>query len=448
MRFGTSLWAALRLARSPNGTLGPAKRRLLGLAPTPIVAMGLSLIPLLLIFQVSSGMIEGITLRYIETGSYHLQLSPWYGNEEVDLVAKAQEIASLDLRVRAWPEIQGGGLLGRGSSRTLVQVRGVDAHWLSEDPHAQELFTVEAGSFDLSSHRSVVLGTAIAQQLQVALGDRVVLTTVRSGGSGSSIPRVMPLEVVGIVTTGYRDLDRSWIFMNYSSAARTLEGTATQSLVGIKIDDPFSIANPLSYRPDQGTDRLLEQMEGFQDEQWQLQSWYQANEGEFVSFMTTRSLLVFISSLVVLVSAVTISSALVLMTMEKERDIALLRTLGLGPRRVMGLYVLVGLAAGGLGTLGGSAFGAIVSLGINEILSGAELIINGFMDLLDPLMGTQTPDLVILSPEFYLERIPVAFRWSDVAVSLGVGFLSSLLASIVPAIRASRISPTQLLRKT
>ncbi|MFW5642527.1 MAG: ABC transporter permease, partial [Alkalispirochaeta sp.] len=165
-------------------------------------------------------------------------------------------------------------------------------------------------------------------------------------------------------------------------------------------------------------------------------NWYALEQGRYVSFLTSRNLLSVVMAMIVVVAAINVSSALVLLVVEKEQEIAILRATGVDAASVARAFVLAGLLIGIAGAVIGAAVGLLLANNINEVLQGIEWIVS-------VLAGRA---VTLLSSDFYLEEIPVTLRFLPVFVSVLFTLFVALAAGFLPARRASRIVPDRILR--
>jgi lipoprotein-releasing system permease protein len=391
---------------------------------TSVLGIGFSLVPLVLVLSVADGMIEGITARFIELGTYHLQAVA-IDDIQPEAVAQLQTEISAVPGVRlVTPELQGLGLLSSPAARTGVTVRAVDPGVWLLDGELQRYFQFVQGKFDLDESDSILLGESVAKTLKVSPGDEVKLLTTRSMLGKSLIPRITPFRSTGIFKTGYHDLDSMWVYIPLEQGRRILSGESSRSLLGIKITDPFgsiseAYANIRKVLPDG----------------WRLYTWFDLERSQYMSFKTTKALLVFIMALILVVAAVNISSSLVMLVIEKQQEIAFLKSIGAHPSQITGAFVWAGFFTGLFGAIFGTALGALISLKINEIIVFLELVLNRF------------GEITILNPDFYLEKIPVKPAPLQL-LSVGIFALGlSVLASLVPARKVAGIKPLEVLRK-
>ncbi|MFW5694341.1 MAG: FtsX-like permease family protein [Alkalispirochaeta sp.] len=435
---GVALLASRFLGARRRGGRG----RLIG----AIVGVALSMVPLVVVQQVAEGMIGGIAERFIETGSYHLQAVARDAPDPEAAASVAARVERLSGVTGASVERRGFGLLySDGGRRSGVSIRGVSTEWWREDPRVRELMDVSAGEFDLTEAEQIVVGAEIAARLEIGPGDSVRMLTVRPVGEGRVLPRVSRFTVAGVVSSGYRDLDRLWAFVPLSRAQRIIPDETATDLVGIKVDHPRALPNPLFNRGltglgrrEQSRDMLntAEQVVSTFDAGWLVYDWYSAERGRYVSFLTSRNLLAVVMAMIVLVAVVNISSALVLLVVEKEQDIAILRATGVSSRDVALTFVVAGFFIGVAGATLGAVVGLLAAININEILRGIETVLSVF--------AGQSVD--VFNPEFYLATIPVDLQFLPAAGAVFLVLALSVAAAIIPARRAARIPPDRILR--
>ncbi len=445
-------WIALRYLFGRGG-------RETGRIVSAVVIIGLSLVPLVVVLQVADGMIEGIARRFIETGTYHVRATarrPLTEQEREQALAKLEQLPGVR---HVTPEVQGMGLAHSLGDRTGVTLRGVPAELWEQDEGFREYIEVREGRFDLSERDGAVLGTETAASLGVAPGDELRILTVRPSPRGGFLPRVTRFTVRGVISTGYQELDRLWVFIPYERGLEILDRDAATEYIGIKVDDPFVLENPLfrgsgaalfsaaartaAHVPAAAADEL--------GRDWRVDTWYEAERTRYISFQTTKNLLTFIMLLIVCVAAVNISSALVLLGIEKQHEIAILKSVGASPRDITQIFILAGFIAGVLGTLLGLAVGMLVAVNINETMSAIEFTINAFQTVVAlvavPFGGVEVQPLEILSAEFYLERIPIRLSFPELFVAGAAAILIATGASVIPARRAGATRPLDVMRR-
>jgi lipoprotein-releasing system permease protein len=405
-----------------------------------VLGVALSIVPLVVVLIVADGMIQGITSRYIETGTYHLQAQALAVVDEAGLEASSAALRAKH-GLKAFPELQGYGVAIAGSRTAGVAVRAVDPAFL-EDPGTAAYLELVDGRMKLDSSNQILLGEPLAKDLGVKTGDTVSVVTERPtyGGSAAAfIPKISVFRVQGIVSAGYRELDALWAFISFRAGSRIFRPGASRAIIGIKVASPFGDLEP---------SRSIAQSALSSD--WAVVTWPEAESNVYRSFATTRGLLLLVMALAVAVAAINVGSALVMLVLERRRDIAILKSAGASPALVGRIFILTGLAIGGAGTLVGIGVGSLIAWRINDIVSAIEVLVNAASRLWVGVSGASPPRAAIrlLDPAYYLEKIPVNIHWGELASVAVTSLLLCFIASLWPAGRASRLPPLEIFRKT
>lgn len=440
-----SLFLAIRYLGG-RGERGGARIR------AAVLGVGISLVPLIVVLQVADGMIQGITDRFIEAGTYHLQAmhAPDMSLPEVEDAAGRAATAPGVTAVT--PERRGMGLLSSQQGRSGVTIRAIPADAWGRDAGLRRYLDVVSGSFDLTAEDSVVLGEALADELGVEPGDPVRLLTVRPLENGAFLPRVSRFTVAGVVSSGYQELDQLWVFMPLARGMRVLPPGSSRQILGIKIAEPYSLPNPLFAAGRSGDGRYLaNEISRRLGAEWRLYTWYQLERSRYMSFRTTKNLLVFIMALIVVVASVNISSSLVMLVLEKQSEIAILKSTGASPAGVRRIFVLAGFFTGALGAALGLAVGLAVAVNINAVLTGIEAVANwmqgGIYLLFSPVLDDVPRSLNVFHSEFYLETIPIMVSAGQLLAVASLTVLLATIAALVPAYRAGRVRPLEVMRR-
>ena len=441
----------LPLALALRFLFTPTRRRIARTMGT-VLGVGLSLVPLVVVLQIADGMVRGISARFIETGTYHLQArTPDRLDADgiADAIGRIENIEEIHTIIA---ERQGIGLLSSTNGRAGVTVRAVTDDIWERDDAFRRYIELPSGRFDLSTSQSIVVGEQVAERLEIDTGDSVRLLTVRRAPGGQTIPRVSRFVVSGIFSTGYRDLDRLWVYIPLQRGLQILPVESSRQIIGIKIDDPYSLDNPL-FRSRQrgGTRALLTRIDSALGGGFFLSSWFRLLESRYQSFRSTKNLLLFIMALIVCVASVNISSTLVMLILEKQSDIAILKGLGLSPRMVSHTFVLCGLIVGALATIAGIAFGLLVALQVNRVLVAVETLIgwgrSALALVLSPFRSAAVSAAAFSRSEFYLETIPIVVDPLPLLVAGALTIALATVAALLPARRAARLRPLEVIRR-
>ncbi|HVP17817.1 MAG TPA: FtsX-like permease family protein [Spirochaetia bacterium] len=422
-----------RMLRGRDGTSRYLRGSVLGIA--------LSLVPLIVVIEVSTGMIEGITARLLEVGTYHLQCSLPSSTSTEEMQRRAQSIASVPGVVAAVPERQGTGLLVTRRAAAGVSIRCVPSDVFAVDAGFRSHITLRSGTADLSRADSILVSAALAASLHVTAGDAISLLTTFGENLGGA-PRLTPLIVSGVYETGYQELDKTLVYGSLALARRSLSPRGSRALIGVKVKDPFGDLS-----------RIAEAVSAAAGRDPRVATWREIEYPRLASFRTTKALLLFIMALVVIVASVNVSSSVLMIVFERRNDIGILKSVGVGERFLSLSFLLTGFATGVLGTAFGLAAGLLISVNINEVIAGLEWIVNEVLrgaSLIRSVFLPSAPALgsfTIFNSAYYLTSIPIRIDAGDVLAAGAGTVLLCALASWVPAARASRTRPLSILRK-
>jgi lipoprotein-releasing system permease protein len=240
------------------------------------------------------------------------------------------------------------------------------------------------------------------------------------------MPKITVLKVSGIVSSGYQELDSLWLFISLENGFKILSTGSSIAQLGIETDDAFSMNLEKTFRA----------LNPFVASAGKLYRWNDLNSAQYENFASTQIMLIFIMMLIVLVASVNISSALVMLVMERKKEIAILKSLGGTKNGIALSFIITGGVIGFFGVLFGLPLGLIASVHFSQIMNAIEKVVNLFAN-----------DVHLLDPQFYLQNIPLVIPVAQVAlIALGTIVLS-LLVSVIPALRAGKEKPIETLRK-
>jgi len=405
-----------------------------------VAGIALSLVPLIVVMEVSTGMIDGIMARLLEVGTYHLQVSLPPDTALPRLLQLASDVASVRDVAAAVPERQGTVMLVGAHGATGASIRCVPPDVFRLDAGLRSFVSITAGSADLSESGGILLSAALAATLGVSTGDTVhVLTTYGADLRGP--PRLTPLRVTGIYETGYQELDKTLAYASLGAAGRILSPRASRTLLGVKVRDPFMDLGPVAQRVAKAAGDA------------RVATWDQIEYARLASFRTTKALLLFIMALVVIVASVNVSSSVLMIIFERRHDLGILKSVGAGPGPLSAAFLFAGLATGFLGAAGGIGLGLLVAVNINSVIAGLEWAVNGVLALISLAISTFNPSsaslgtFTLFNSAYYLKSIPIRIEAREVIAAAIATLLLSAVASYLPAARAARTRPLEILRK-
>ncbi|WP_111641919.1 lipoprotein-releasing ABC transporter permease subunit [Marinimicrobium alkaliphilum] len=299
--------------------------------------------------------------------------------------------------------IQLQGILPEAEGRVSV----IEDHMLIGSSHH-----LEPGEF------GIVMGSLMARQLGLALGDRVTLTLPDINITPAGVyPRMRRFTLVGVFEVGAQ-VDQGLAMIHLDDARRLFRSQGVQGL-HVRVSDIYRAA------------QILAEVGQQLDDSYTLRDWTQTQGSLFQAVKMEKIVISVLLSIIIAVAAFNIVSSLVLMVADKRSDIAVLRTLGLTGRQVMAIFVVQGSAVGFLGTLIGAVLGCLLALYIGPLVATIEALF----------------DWYIFNPDvYYISHLPSVLLWQDVLTICGVALVVSVLATLYPAYRASQIEPAEALR--
>ena len=419
MKIASAFFIALRylMGRAHEGG-----RYLRGAA----AGIALSLVPIVVTLIVADGMIRGILDRYLELGTGHLQVFNFQDRQNPE--AALPYLEGLSGVRGVWSERQGLGVLLGGESSRGASIRAVEKSFWEDEGSLRYLLVLE-GEGRLETDRDVLLGSELARSLGVGAGDTVRIMTTRQSPAGHFIPWVTAFTVRGIVSSGYQELDAMWCIMTLEAGKQILPDTGPAHLI-IKIDDPYG-----------GAESMARYLRGVLGSGFGVYTWRNLLRSQYSSFESARQLLVFIMALIVLVATVNVSSATSMLVIERQKDIAVLKTSGAGPSFTSAVFLWGAFLTGVVGSIFGIAAGLLIGINVNGLIRAME----NFLSFISGLFNAGP--VTILDAAYYLETIPIIV---NVRAIFLIGFftiLASVLASWIPARRAGKLKPIEILRK-
>lgn len=441
MTVNSSILFASRLLFPRTGKKSNARRSLLG----ALLCIGISLVPLVMVLTVSNGMIKGITDRMIGLSSSHLQFV-LYPNSEYSKDVSSLKNLSAGVKIydkgvkNVFPELQGIGLASSKNGRFGAAIRAVESDIFERNSAFKNLFEVVDGKIDLTSKNSCVIGKKLADDLGISSGGTLRLITTKENSGGKTIPKITALKVSSVVSSGYQELDSLWLFVSLESGFNILSPSSSTAILGIETDDAFSMNLEKTYR---SLSPLL-------SSSGRLYRWNDLNASQYENFASTQIMLLFIMMLIVLVASVNISSALVMLVMERKKEIAILKSLGGSANGISLSFIFTGTVTGFFGVLFGLPLGLLASVNFSSIMGAIETVVNFFAKAFYFVRNGSLADytmVYLLDPQFYLQNIPLVIPVAQVAMIAVGTIVLSLLVSVIPAIKAGKEKPIETLRK-
>jgi len=296
-------------------------------------------------------------------------------------------------------------------NRTMgIVVKGLDP---AQEFHVNDLAkTLRAGSWDhLTDGKlpGIVLGEELARNMGMGVDDVIVLVSPKSVASPLGIlPKMARFKITGLLHTGYYEYDSTTGYVDLGVAAKFFGVDAGATGVGARLKD-LDLA-------DKTADRLQEKI----GPAHRVRTYSQMNSTLFAALKLEKGVMFLILTLIVLVASLNIASTLIMRSIEKTRDIGLLKAMGATPRQIKRIFLAEGFIIG--------TTGLAMGLGLGLLLCW---IIRTF------------PIVQLPADIYYLSQVPVSIELHDVVAVLVMGLILSLLATVYPAARAAKVNPVE-----
>lgn len=344
----------------------------------------------------------------------------WGNPTLVDWQAMADEVSMMPGVKAVAPHIQAQVMFQSNRGVHGALLNGIDpaqeanVSILPNHMTAGNLSDLKSGEF------GIVLGEQLARILGVRLGDKVTALMPKANVSIAGItPTLKRFTLVGTFKVG-AELDSSLAYINIQDAARLkrYDSEAVEAL-RISFDDLFEAPNKIwdiaALIPGQN----------------KVSDWTRTHGNLFQAIKMEKTMIGLLLLLIVAVAAFNIVSTLVMVVTDKRTDIAILRTMGLTSGQVMWVFVVQGIFIGFLGTLIGLALGVTAALNVSDVIAW-----------LERALGTQ----FLSGDVYFINYLPSQLEWTDVQYIVTSAFSMTVLATLYPAWRASKVDPAEALR--
>src|SRR3984957_7976094 len=383
-----------------------------------LLGVAAGVIALITIISIMNGFESELRERLLSL-SAHATLSAPGGAPIADWQRRIDELKAAPGLLGAAPFVDTDAMLSNPPSMSGAIVRGIDpaletqVSTVGEAMREGKLTELEPGT------NRIVLGRMLAYQLQVGVGDTVTVMIPDSAArNGAIVPRLQNFQVTGIFEVGLQEHDSVLALVNLEDA-EALRGLDGPTGIRLRFDDVLKA-------PELSRIAAARLAPGLR-----VRDWTQDNEAYFRAIRIEKTMMGLILMLIVAVAVFNIVATLIMVVNDKRTDIAILRTLGLSPRGVVGVFMTQGLLIGWIGTALGVIFGLALALNVDVIVPFLEQTFGfHFMD----------PDV------YYISGLPSEVHPGDV-VRIGMAaFILTLVATVYPALQAARTQPAEALR--
>jgi len=410
LRIGLRYTRAGRRARRRNGFIS-------FISGISMIGIALGVWALIVVLSVMNGFVSQVRDRMLSVVS-HVEVFASNGALP-DWRAVEQTVRRNPAVVGAAPYINAQALLTRGESVRGALVRGIDP---AAEPAISDIASQLRGApltALADGEFGVILGGELARALSVLLGDKVTLIAPQGQVTPAGVvPRLKQFTVLATFDSGHFEYDSALALIHIGDAARLfrLDGPTGVRLKLTDMQRAPEVAVELAQSLEPG---LL------------VRDWTRQNRSWFAAVQIEKRMMFIILALIIGVAAFNLVSTLVMSVTEKQSDIAIMRTLGASPGSVMLVFVVQGALIGVLGTLLGVVIGLLTANNMDKIFPAIERIA-GF-----PLIPKDI---------YFISSLPSDPRASDIVPVALISIALSLVATLYPSWRASRVKPAEALR--
>lgn len=278
------------------------------------------------------------------------------------------------------------------------------------------------GSFEAlkAGEDNIIIGVKIAESLKLGVGDSLTLLTPSADGIESGeLPFLKQFNIVGIFRVDLQQYDEGTVFIHMDDAATLFEMDEKVSGVRVKLDDLYKAPE---------VSQLIANTSGA--DYW-VTDWTKRNENFFKAIQLQKTMMFFLLGLIIAVAAFNLVSTLVMVVTDKGSDIAIFRTLGMTPFSVMKVFMVQGTLIGVIGTVLGVIFGVLLAMNVGVIVPWLERLF----------------DVNFISEDVYgISTLESRIDWADVTTIAVSALVLSMLATLYPSWKASRVQPAEALR--
>ncbi|MBE0506122.1 MAG: lipoprotein-releasing ABC transporter permease subunit [Marinospirillum sp.] len=317
------------------------------------------------------------------------------------------------------PFVNGQGMLMHRGNHRGALVSGILPEWepqvsiIGEHLEGTQLDALQPGDY------GIIIGDLLARFLRVQAGDQVTLLLPEASITPAGVfPRLKRFTVLGTFKVG-AELDGNLAYVHLQDMQTLMRTGDSIEGLRLRLDDLFQAP------------RMARELVNELGHPYRGQDWTQTQGNLFQAIQMEKRMIGLLLLIIVAVAAFNIVSTLVMVVTDKQADIAILRTLGASPATIMGIFMVQGLTIGVFGTIVGVGLGILLALNVSDLV----LWIEG-------LFGIQFLDASV----YFISYLPSELRFDDVRFITLAALSLSLLSTLYPAWRASRIQPADALR--
>jgi lipoprotein-releasing system permease protein len=366
-----------------------------------VLGVAIGVMALIVVIAVMSGFDSDLRDKII--GNYsHITVGKYSGMDDAEYKDAVKKTKLNPHVIAVSPFIQGQVLVSEGNRFMALSFRGIDP--VLEQKTSLISQRVVKGSLGSLDSDTVVIGKELALYMGAELNSELTFY--------SALGKTYTLKVCGIFDSGMYDYDMNLIFFNIHKAQEISGSGARISALSIKLDNVY-------FAP--AVKRELQARMGYE---YTYKTWMEQNQNFFAALKLEKLAMFIILTLIILVASFNIISTLIVMVVEKTKDIGILKAIGMSSRDINRIFMIQGLTIGFVGTFAGTLGGIILCY------------------LLKTYKFIRLPQDV-----YYIDKLPVSLQvWPDLTLVVAASMLITLVSTIYPALKAASLKPVEALR--
>ncbi|MBR3631532.1 MAG: ABC transporter permease [Elusimicrobiaceae bacterium] len=328
---------------------------------------------------------------------------------------KISQLESLPEVAGAAPNIYGQAIISANGQSVGVVIRGLDPAQEAKINNLNQ--SLVDGAFQPTDWEEyapapLVLGTELADNLNAEIGDDVVLISPQSiSTSAGMFPKMKKFRISGLLRTGYYEFDNTIAYAPLSEASDFLGLKQGVTGIAVKLNDMNQAEKLVP---------TIQEAVGFG---YAVRTFAQMNSTLYAALKLEKAVMFIILFLIIIVASLNIASNLILLGTEKLRDIGIMRSLGASPKMIRGIFMWEAMMTATIGIV----LGVMLAVVLCWIIATFNIV--------------ELPGDI-----YYLTKVPVRMQWADILAVIGGSYLVCFAAGLYPAVKASRVNPTDAIR--
>lgn len=385
-----------------------------------IAGVTIGVAALIIVLSVMNGFESEVRSRFIGVDA-HVKVRTFHDRGIDNYPSVMQQIENMPHIEAMTPYVHKKGLIKSETETTGLIIRGMDAETINTVTNIEQSInygelnvgTVRVENEDGSSRNlpGIVLGFNLADRLMVTLGDQIILASFEDVTRVGQMPQMMQFVVTGYFETGLFEFDDNMAYISNESAQKLFRMGSKVSGIGIRLDH---------YQNADTVESLIDEELGYP---YRILTWFDLNQNLFAWMRIEKWAAFIILSLIIMVAAFNIISTMIMVTMEKTREIGVLKSMGATNRSIRRIFTFEGLFVGVLGTILGCLIGFT--------LCWAQLEYKFFSLPYDV---------------YIIDWLPILIKWTDFVLIAVAAILITYIAAVYPAARAANLDPVASIR--